>query len=452
VERKNWEDELIWSFNYSSPGHHHHHDIEPMPNGNILIIAWEKKSVEEALAAGRDPQFLSSQGIWPDHIVEVTPIGEDSAVIVWRWHAWDHIIQDYDDTKPNYGEIADHPELINLNYPESNAVDWLHTNSIDYNQHLDQILLSAHNFDEIWIIDHSTTTEEAASHNGGKSGRGGDLLYRWGNPGAYGRGTEDDRVFGGQHDAKWVEQGYPGEGQISVYNNNRAGVEPIHSSVDFITTPLDSNGRYLINDGVAYEPTEPTWSYKGLPDNLFHSTRISGAQRLFNGNTLICVGNEGRFFEVTLAQEIVWDYISPVSGMTIVSQGTNPILNDVFRSERYSLDYAAFEGRDLTPSGPLELDPLPLICPDTTSGNSELTSIPLLQFFPNPVGSWLIVKNADLRSFSLDIFAGGHLISQLEVRESVTTIWTDSWPSGLYFLRCTDLATNRSSIVKLLKL
>ena len=63
---------------------------------------------------------------------------------------------------------------------------------------LDQIVLSNHNLSEIWIIDHSTTTLEAASHSGGNSGKGGDLLYRWGNPQAYDQGTGADQLLNHQ--------------------------------------------------------------------------------------------------------------------------------------------------------------------------------------------------------------------------------------------------------------
>ena len=129
----------------------------------------------------------------PDHVIEVKPTGPSSGDIVWEWYVWDHLIQDYDPSQHNYGDVEEHPELIDINFGSYNA-DWIHTNSIDYNEEFDQILLSSRTFSEIWVIDHSTTTEEAAGHTGGNSGMGGDILYRWGNPHAYRAGREDSPV------------------------------------------------------------------------------------------------------------------------------------------------------------------------------------------------------------------------------------------------------------------
>ena len=86
----------------------------------------------------------------------------------------------------------------------------MHTNAVAYNAELDQIMLSIHAFSEVWIIDHGTTTEEAASHSGGKRGKGGDLLYRWGNPRAYRTGTNVDQRLFAQHNAHWIPEGLPG--------------------------------------------------------------------------------------------------------------------------------------------------------------------------------------------------------------------------------------------------
>jgi hypothetical protein len=186
VEEIDWDGNVVWDFEYSNGQHCLHHDIEGLPNGNVLMIAWEYKTAAEAIAAGRDPALVTD-ALWPDHIIEVEPTGVTGGNIVWEWHVWDHLIQDHDPSKDNYGDVGDHPELIDINF--GGGVDWNHINSVDYNQELDQIILSAHAFDEIWVIDHSTTTEEAAGHTGGNSGKGGDLLYRWGNPQAYRRWT-----------------------------------------------------------------------------------------------------------------------------------------------------------------------------------------------------------------------------------------------------------------------
>jgi len=324
VEKFDKKSNLLWEFEYSNEDHCSHHDIEPLPNGNVLMIAWEYKTKDEAIAAGRNLNNGSSF-LTPDHIIEVKPTEFSSGDIVWEWHVWDHLIQDYDPTKENYGEVEDHPELIDINYDIDYSIsDWNHINSIDYNEELDQILLSVKFFDEIWVIDHSTTTEEAAGHTGGKSGKGGDLLYRWGNPRAYRAGTESDQKFFSQHGANWIEKGCPGEGNILVFNN---GVERGYSSVDEIVPPLDNDGNYIYTPGEAYGPDEQIWIY--TKNNLW-STLLSNAQRLPNGNTLICSSDQGLFLEVTPEKDIVWQYKNYLP---------TPFSKDVARIYRYPKDY-----------------------------------------------------------------------------------------------------------------
>ena len=102
IQEFEWEGDLIWEFEYSSDQYLQHHDVEKLPNGNTLIIAWEYKDFEEVLGAGRNPNLLSQGSLWPDYIIEVEPNGSNSGVIVWEWHVWDHLIQDYDSTQLNY--------------------------------------------------------------------------------------------------------------------------------------------------------------------------------------------------------------------------------------------------------------------------------------------------------------------------------------------------------------
>ena len=321
IQKITWDDTLIWDFRYYTDEYLSHHDIEPLPNGNVLMIAWEYKTRNEAIAAGRDPNKLIGNTLRPDHVIEVKPTGATSGDIVWEWHAWDHLIQDYDPSKDNYGVVEDHPELIDINFGHTQA-DWLHTNSIDYHEEFDQIILSVNNFNEIWVIDHSTTTEEAAGHTGGNSGKGGDILYRWGNPQAYRRGTSNDRKYFTQHDARWIEPGCPGEGNILVFNNGGGRPGTDYTSIDEIEPPVDENGNYTLIPGEAYGPEEQIWIY----NTNFYALYIGGTQRLPSGNTLICNGPSGEFTEVTPEGVIVWEYENPYP---------TPFTNNVFKCIYY---------------------------------------------------------------------------------------------------------------------
>jgi len=363
VEIIDWDGNLVWEFDYFSDQYWQHHDIESLPNGNVLLIAWEHKADASAIANGRNPNMLDGSqqpfGFWPDHIIEVNP---ESNSIAWEWHVWDHLIQNYDSSKGNYGLVSDHPELVNLNYPSgpNTSGDWLHINAVDYNAELDQIILSVHHFGEIWIIDHSTTTIEAASHTGGNSGKGGDLLYRWGNPQAYIGGNSNERIFFGQHDARWIED----ESQIMVFNNGSGRPGGSYSSIDVITQPIGEDNLYVLDSNGIYGPDTLSWQYTATPLGDLFAANISGAHRLENGNTLICDGPRGHYFEVDSAGSLVWDYVNPVvntgplyQGQEIPTQGSaqNSTLNRTFRVHRYPTDYLGFAGHNLEPTGPIEL-------------------------------------------------------------------------------------------------
>ena len=329
VQKILWDGTVEWDYRYTVSGCTCHHDIEVLPNGNVLMIVWETKTRAQAIAAGRDPNKISGYSFTPDKVIEIKPTGPTNGEIVWEWYVWDHLIQDFDSSKDNYGVVGDHPELIDINFGDSFTYDWLHTNSIDYHEEFDQVLVSSHNFDEVWIIDHSTTTEEAAGHTGGNYGKGGDLLYRWGNPESYDAGTDSDQKFFFQHDVTWIKPGFPGEGNILLFNNgnNRPGGQ--YSTINEFTPPVDSNGEYYLEPGGAYGPEDYTWTYTASPPTSFYANYCGDALRLKDGNTLICDGVAGKFFEVTPEKDTVWQYINPYP---------STLWNDVFK-----IDYIAPE-------------------------------------------------------------------------------------------------------------
>ncbi len=299
VQKYDKNGSLTWEYTYSSSTYRSHHDICPMPNGNVLMIAWEVKTVVQCVAAGLN----RSVSLWPDHIIEVQPVGSTGGNIVWQWHAWDHLIQQYDPTKSNYGIISDHPELLNINMGANGSPsggDWMHINGIDYNAALDQIVISSHTLNEIYVIDHSTTTQEAASHSGGRSGKGGDILYRWGMPSNY--GVSGSQVFNVVHCAVWIPSDCPGAGNIMAFNNRE---NQGTSMVVELVPPSDTSGNYTWVPGTAYGPSSPVWSFTA---SSFYSNHLGSCQRLPNGNTLIVQSTSGYMFEVNSSGSVVWSY------------------------------------------------------------------------------------------------------------------------------------------------
>ena len=258
----------------------------------------------------------------PDYLIEVKPTLPYGGTIVWEWHIWDHMIQDFSAAKNNFGVVASHPELIDVNGPGIKIPQfWNHVNGIDYNAVLDQIMISVRGNSELMVIDHGITRTQAATHAGGRYGKGGDILYRWGYAQQYDRGTGNDRKLYQQHHTHWIEPGLPGAGNILIFNN---GLGRGYSSVDEIVPPASSSGAYTITGNAAFGPTAATWTYVGSPTSSFFSGEISGAQRLPNGNTLITEGVKGNLFEVTSAGEIVWRYVNPVTTTPLAQGATIP--------------------------------------------------------------------------------------------------------------------------------
>jgi hypothetical protein len=290
---------VVWQFNYSSSEHVSHHDLEILPNGNVLLIAWEVKTTAECIQAGVDSPPTDQ---WPTHFVELQQNGS-SADIVWEWHMWDHMIQDHDASKDNYGVVADHPELMDVNAVEPwiplFGGDWFHVNGISHNEDLDQIVFSSRTASEFFIIDHSTTTAEAASHSGGSSGKGGDFLYRWGNPSNYG-GSGSQTIPAAVHDPRWItDDGRPNGGYIQFFNNE-AGTGG-SSVVDAIQAP-ESGFTYTFA-GSAFAPSSYDWRH----ECLVNATGQSASNRMSNGNIFVNVSGE-YMYEQTASGTTIWTY------------------------------------------------------------------------------------------------------------------------------------------------
>ncbi|WP_317896707.1 aryl-sulfate sulfotransferase [Aurantibacillus circumpalustris] len=356
IEILNWKSEVVWSYKIADSSQRQHHDVCPMPNGNIVVLVYDRKSGEQAMNMGRDTA-IKSKWIWSEKIIELQPIGKNEANIVWEWKVWDHLIQDFDKSLPNYGLVADNPQRININFLASSDEDWLHFNSIDYNEQLNQILISNRNFSEIFILDHSTTTVEASSNKGGKQNKGGDLLFRWGNPMSYKRGNPEIQTFFNQHNARWIKKGLKDEGKIIVFNNglNRPG--ELHSTVDIINPQIDDKNNYQLSSGLTYLPEKPYSQYGEDETNGFYSSNVSSAQRLSNGNTLICEGENGRFFEIDKSGDVVWAYINPIGLFKILQNGSHPDKNQVFRCFLYEPSYPGFRGNQLRLGKTIEINP-----------------------------------------------------------------------------------------------
>ena len=355
VELFDWDGNLIWSFLYNSNQERQHHDVFPMPNGNVLILAATVISSAEAILAGRDPNSLPENRLYNEQIIEVEPIGTNQANIVWEWNVKDHLIQDIDNSKDNFGDVSMNPGKLDINFLNggSGTANWLHFNSIQYDEILNQIVISSRNLSEIYIIDHSTTTTEAATSSGGTYGKGGDFLYRWGNPQSYRQGSEADRILYGQHYPHYISQGLNDEGKLILFNNGRDRT-PSFSEVMIIEPPATIPGFYNYTPDTAFGPTNADYIYEdqSASPSPFYSSIVSSAQRLPNGNTLICEGQFGEIFEIDSNDNKVWEYINPVHNLNgnISSQGDPPPgVNILFRAIKYAPDFPAFIGRDLTP-------------------------------------------------------------------------------------------------------
>lgn len=441
VEALNWNGSVNWTFTYSSSNVCQHHDIELMPNGNVLFIAWAAVDYNTSVANGRDPSDLNPNGLWVDKIIELQPNGSGGAYIVWQWNAMDHLVQDFDSNQANFGSVSN-PHKINFNSGNTSNIDWLHINGIDYNPTLDLIAMSSPFLNEIMIIDHSTTTLEAQGETGGNYGKGGDILWRWGNPLNYNSGDTSDQKLFFQHDVQWIAYDLRYGGQIMVFNNRNSDGVNNFSTVDVLQPEL-TGFNFQLNTNGQFLPDTLTYQYR--LDPALSSIRISGAQMQENGNILICSGQASNLIEINEEDSVVWQYECPLSPQDgILTQGDQTsIRGKVFQAFKFPVDYSGFDNQTLTAGNHIEINPIP--CQVSIHDLDDIT----FDLYPNPISEELFIKsdlNEEVHAtiFSLDGKEIGHFSFYQSYRLDFTSL-----PSGSYFIKVQG--TNFSKTLKVVK-
>ena len=334
MEEFNWDGKVVWSFkDMYTKNQVQHHCFQRLPNGNTMILGWERIENEKMIAKGRDPKTIPTKSIknkgiyhrdfWLDFVWEVNPSGK----IVWEWHVFDHLGKGPDKLDPNYilplpvGEIYTY-------------YDYSHFNSVEYIPETNQVLMNSRNLSEFYLIDYKT----------------GKIEYRWGNPCAYGAGkcpsyfdAGDQKMFG-SHDARWL-----GNGKVSVFDNGSENPEGTRSRVLIVNTKTN----------------EIEWKYEAWDQSSFFTHRQGMAQTLPNGNMFITSSNVGHLFEVTKRGEIVWDFVSPICNDNMICTmrdddkenvqlgAPDNLANIIHRAYRYGKDYPGLKGKDLSPKGKL---------------------------------------------------------------------------------------------------
>jgi hypothetical protein len=305
----------VWSYRLADNKYHAHHDVKILPNGNILGCAFEVRSQQEIEDNHVEPSG-SSLGLKKSILAEmIFELDTATKQIVWEWHIWDHVVEKE--------QAAAHPELFSGDLGPLLINQWVHLNGIDYCPHRNLIVFTSRLFSEVYVIDHSTTTSEAATNSGGNHGKGGAILYRWGKPLNY-KMSEPTQV-NCLHSPTWIPEGYPGEGNILFFHNNVTSTTMGRlgpSQVIELVLPLDSDGRFIRPDNAPFGPPAPSWLYN--PGDDFHSGYCSSAMRMPNGNTFVheslpLDGGNSRFREVASDGSVVWlhqlDLISDGSDM-----------------------------------------------------------------------------------------------------------------------------------------
>ncbi len=449
-----WDNEVLWEHREERDGITAHHEFRHIWNPKLgartlMYVASMERTHEQVLALGADPTVRDNYASEPDGLVEVDMDGN----VIWQWNVSDHVVNDINLELANYGVISEHPGKLDLNFGHgvngSVFGDWMHTNAFDYNEELDQVVINNSTFSEFYVIDHGATfvPGDAEQSIDLAAGDAGDFIYRWGNACVYDSGdcpsmldeglssTNGHQQIFFSHDVQWIDErdssaaseALPGAGNFLIFDNGARRPGPTYSTVIEIS-PYDGpreEGHYVPQTVAGFELGRPgigsmgapaenvsnqvVWSFSPTMPNALFSSYIGGAQRLPNGNTLVCSGAQGHLFEVTPDDDVVWEYVNPVgrarqrggagggaggpgggmgfggpggamgagfpggtmgpggpggaggamgfggppSAHEILDDDVGDSYNSVFKCQRYAPDYPGLQGKDLTPMGTL---------------------------------------------------------------------------------------------------
>jgi len=263
-----------------------HHDMVKLANGHYLYLAWEQvpRALQARVRGGTKGSEFAGGIMFNDMLVEVDAQGKT----VWTWHANAHLDPDIDIIGPLY-----------------DRGEWCHMDSVSVLAN-GNILLTSRQTDSMMIVERKT----------------GRIAWRWGNNTYLDRRTGrleqrfDPKALGGPHNAMEIPRGYPGAGHLICFDNG------LYNSMSR-AVEVDPATRNMV-----WHSGQAQWGRTSF------SWFLGSAQRLPNGNTLICEGANGRFIQVTASREVVWEYVNPYIS-------SPKLMGAVFKALQYAPDYCA---------------------------------------------------------------------------------------------------------------
>lgn len=284
-----WESNIV--FQYFDPNMHH--DFRKLPNGNYIYVGWERVPRDHAIKVrgGQKGTEHKDGTMFGDYFREI----DSNGATVWEWHGIEHFDPDID--------------IIGAIHPRE---EWTHINDVDIMPD-GNILSDSRHTDGAFIIDKES----------------GNIIWRWGNV-AYldeetgqveHRDVRDPTNMGGPHDGHLIAEGLPGEGNMLIYDN---------AMYTYYSRALEVD----IKTGEAVWQSEEPFGSEGYISGRIHFCPfISGADRMPNGNTVICNGGNGVVFEITKDRELVWHWVREKPDLE------SPVRWGIFRAHRYGRDY-----------------------------------------------------------------------------------------------------------------